>query len=276
MELQAIRYAAMVSTMTFERMVDVYSRYLISNGSSEDAREALLDFLGWQEPDEDAFAQDVRIILASANFSKDLTTAVRWLNDRGLDIHCIRIKPYTDGGRTLINVQQIIPLQEAAEYQIQLREKEQLVRKERAERSNLRRFWKELKALAEGKTNLHSNSAPSDGGALITTAGAPGLRYIYVVGQHEGRAEFYINCREASANKKVFDELCLHKDKIEKTFGGPLSWERLDNKISSRIAYYVRAGGSRDEESWPPIQAELIEAMVRLEKALAPFVPQFK
>src|SRR5688500_8499671 len=39
MELQAVRYAAMVSTMTFERVVDIYQRYLSKNGdNSIDAR----------------------------------------------------------------------------------------------------------------------------------------------------------------------------------------------------------------------------------------------
>jgi hypothetical protein len=67
MELQAIRYAAMVSTMTFDQAADVFSRYLAQIGKADtDARAELLEFLGWDEPDEDAFAQDVRIVLASS------------------------------------------------------------------------------------------------------------------------------------------------------------------------------------------------------------------
>src|SRR3954463_12040536 len=61
MELQAIRYAAMVSAMTFEQAVDIYSRYLAHNGINADGRSAMLDFLGREEADEDSFAQDVRI-----------------------------------------------------------------------------------------------------------------------------------------------------------------------------------------------------------------------
>ena len=85
-ELQAIHYAAMVSAMTFERVVDIYERYLTADGGDADARAADLDFLGWDEPDEDAFAQDVRIVLVSANFSKELTTAVMWSNQPDLVI----------------------------------------------------------------------------------------------------------------------------------------------------------------------------------------------
>ncbi len=65
MELQAVRYAAMVSRMTFDRAVDVYARYLRSQDDSADARERLLTFLNWDSPNEELFAQNVRIVLAS-------------------------------------------------------------------------------------------------------------------------------------------------------------------------------------------------------------------
>jgi hypothetical protein len=74
--------------------VEVYAAHLACVGSDADARTSILEFLGWEEPDEDRFAQDVRIVLASAEFSKELTTAVMWLNDRGLDIRCVRLKPH--------------------------------------------------------------------------------------------------------------------------------------------------------------------------------------
>lgn len=82
---------------------------LHSHGENDDPRDRLLEFLEWDELDEDDFAQDVRIVLVSADFSRELTTAVMWLNEKDLDIRCVRIKPYEDKGRTLIDVQQIIP-----------------------------------------------------------------------------------------------------------------------------------------------------------------------
>ena len=135
MELQSIRYAAMISAMTFDRAVEVYTEFLKQLGSTEDARTSLLDFLEWEEPDEDHFAQDVRIVLVSAEFSKELTTAVIWLNERGLDIECVRIKPYSDSGRILVDIQQIIPLPEAEDYRVRLKEKQQ---RERVSRTTSR------------------------------------------------------------------------------------------------------------------------------------------
>jgi hypothetical protein len=124
MELQCIRYASMVSTLTFDQAVNIFGRYLKRIGKeTQSPREKILEFLDWDESDDDLFAQDVRIVLASAEFSKELTTSVLWLIEHEIDIRCVRLKPYRLGERLLVDVQQIIPLPEAAHYQVQVREK---------------------------------------------------------------------------------------------------------------------------------------------------------
>ncbi len=131
MELQALRYAAMVSPMTFDKAVEVYGEYLRNNNANDDAERGLLEFLEWDENDDEKFAQDVRVVLVSAEFSKEITTTVLWLNDYGLDIRCVRIKPYSDNGRTLVDVEQVIPLPEASDYITKLstkNKKERIVR----------------------------------------------------------------------------------------------------------------------------------------------------
>lgn len=78
-------------------------------------------------------------MLASAEFSRELTSAVMWLNERGLDVRCVRLRPYADGNRILLDVQQVIPLPEAEDYQVRVREKS---RKERAARQSSRDYTK--------------------------------------------------------------------------------------------------------------------------------------
>jgi hypothetical protein len=148
MELQALRYAAMISTMTFDNAVTVYGEYLKRSGRELDPQQELLDFLEWDEKNEEHFAQDVRIILVSAEFSKELTGSVLWLNSYGLDIRCVRIKPYQDNGRILIDVQQVIPLPEATEYQVQVNVKN---RQERAARAS-GRAWVKYDVTIQGAT----------------------------------------------------------------------------------------------------------------------------
>lgn len=140
MELQALRYAAMISTMTFEKAIQVYSDYLGSDSSNEDAERNLLGFLGWEERDDENFAQDVRIVLISAEFSKEITSTVLWLNDYGLNIQCIRMKPYNDNGRTLVDVEQLIPLPEASAYQVGVREKNREERNMRVRKRDMTKY----------------------------------------------------------------------------------------------------------------------------------------
>jgi hypothetical protein len=280
MELQAIRYAAMVSALTFEKVVDLYAAYLNEMGKEADARSTVLEFLRWEEPDENLFAQDVRIVLASAEFSKELTTAVLWLIEHGLDIRCVRMQPYDDCGRVLVDVQQVIPLPEAAAYQVQIREKEQRGRQERAERYGIRRrFWQSLLVGAATKTHLHANISPGEYQYVGASSGMRGLNFNYVIRQDEGTAELYIDrgAEQAKANKRIFDRLLGNKGEIEQVFGGVLSWQRLDDSRACRIASTTTLGGWRSEESkWPEIQAAMIDDMVRLERALRPQIASLK
>lgn len=128
MELQSIRYAAMVSSMTFNQAIDIYESYLDAENIDINAREKLLEFLEWEEENETDFGNAVKIILVSANFSKEITTSVLWLNTQGLDIKCIRLRPFNLDGKILLNIEQILPLPEANDYQIEIRKKEQAKR----------------------------------------------------------------------------------------------------------------------------------------------------
>jgi hypothetical protein len=278
MELQAVRYAAMVSTMDFDKVVEVYQRYLTRHGKTEDARLVILDFLKWDEPDGVLFAREVKIVLASANFSKELTTAVMWLNKHEVDIRCVRVIPYQDNGRVLIDVQQIIPLPEASDYQIQIREKEHKGRQERSEIHIRReRFWQGLLGLAQSVTKLHSNISPTGYHWIGAGAGLSGLSYNYLIRQHGASVELYIGRKDSGANKRMFDALYSHKLEIERAFGGSLSWERAESNLGSKIAYHLDNGGYDDaEETWPAIHESMVDAMNRLEKATSPYLVNLK
>jgi len=152
MELQALRYAAMVSKMTFAAAVQAHGAYLSKLGREESPAEAILNFLGWDEPQEDEFANDVCVVLASADFSTELTTSIIWLNERDIDIRCVRLKLYRTGDEILLDVQQIVPLPEAADYQVKLREKERQERHARIQQRDLTRF--DLRVGDQTYTNL--------------------------------------------------------------------------------------------------------------------------
>jgi hypothetical protein len=278
MELQALRYAAMVSTMAFAKVADVYADFLRKTGGDPgDARPSLLRFLGWEEPQEDLFAQDVRIVLASAEFSKELMTAVLWLNQRDLDIRCVRVKPYADGGRVLIDVQQVIPLPEASDIIVQIKEKERKGRQDRAEGGGLRKkFWQGLLARGAGKTSLPANQSPGERGGLASRSVLRGVTFSYQLLQDESGVGLYIDTGVREDNKRIYDGLQSHQAEIDAAFGDKLSWLRLDHRRASRLVSMAPGGLRSDESQWPSIQDAMIDAMARLEKAVGPHLEKLK
>jgi hypothetical protein len=134
MELQALRYAAMVAPMTFQQAVATYQRHLDREQPNRDAESLLLEFFGRDSAADCAFGEDVRIVLVAHDFSRELTTTVMWLLHRELDVRCFRLQPHQLDGRLLVAAQQIIPLPEASEYQVSIREKEAVERRARRQR----------------------------------------------------------------------------------------------------------------------------------------------
>jgi hypothetical protein len=135
LELQALRYAAMVSAMTFEDLVDHYARYLarVEPDAVDDARARLADHLD-DAGGEVVLKREVRLVLVAAGFDREITTTVLWLNDVfGLDIRCVRLIPYKVDNRVILDVQQLIPLPEASDLTIQLRRRETVARAARAD-----------------------------------------------------------------------------------------------------------------------------------------------
>ena len=109
-------------------------------------------------------------------------------------------------------------------------------------------------------------------------AGTRGLYYCYDIYQHKARVELYIDKgKKDEVNKEIFNRLLATKEEIEQTFGGPLEWERLDTKQACRIKKDLNLGGYLDDEqNWPKIHEAMVDAMIRLHKALSPHIQYLK
>ena len=148
-------------------------------------------------------------------------------------------------------------------------------KKDRAERFHIRRrFWTELLERAKGRTHLHAAVSPREYHWLGVSAGKRGLNFNYVITQHGSTAELYIDRGQGGEeeNQAIFNRLQAHKQQIEEAFGEALSWEPLKGKRACRIAWRSEAGGYRDDDNWQEIQDAMIDAMVRLHRAIQPEV----
>lgn len=210
--------------------------------------------------------------MVSEDFGKELTTAVLWLREWSIDIRCIRLRPYLDGSKRLIEVQQIIPLPEADSYQVKLRQKELVGRKQHAERYDERlRFWEGLVAICRVRKTIHGERRPSRYNWLGASSGIRGIGFNYLIVQREGLVQLYIDRGDPEVNNRLFDQLLAKRQEIEQAFGGPLDWDRLEGRRACRIQHVIDGGGYRSPESeWPAIQEAMVDAMTRLERSLQP------
>ena len=148
-------------------------------------------------------------------------------------------------------------------------------KKELAERHVQRHaFWESLLALSNSKTKLFAAVSPSHENWIGAGAGRSGLSFSYVITQHGTRVELYIDGGKDSEtwNRATLQGLASHKAEIEAGFGQPLVWDAVEGRQACRITSEVMHGGYLDESGWAEIQNHMVDAMVRLEKALHPFL----
>ena len=126
MELQVIRYAAMMANSSTQRIIEGHRRYPTNRNIEGSVEERIREHLGLTADKEISIATEhPRIVLVSEDFNKEITTSVLWLNEMGLDIRCVRVRAYTDHGRLLLDIDQVIPLPEAEDYLVKARNREQ-------------------------------------------------------------------------------------------------------------------------------------------------------
>ena len=139
------------------------------------------------------------------------------------------------------------------------------------ERDSLRQqFWAQLLDRSRERTRLHANISPGTGGGLSTTV-KRGLYLKYAIRQRDSEVGLYIDLGKNNPNEnyEIFQALEDVKGEIEEAFGEPLDWKLLDNKRACRIVKPLSQGGYRNEvEGWEEIQDAMIDAMIRLNKAL--------
>lgn len=202
-------------------------------------------------------------------------TAIEWLNETGSGVrfYLVKIEAYRIGNS-----------EPAAKFTVVTgpSEKTEIVgdeKKEMAERHKLRYdFWKSLLERSKQKTNLHANISPGTANWIGAGSGVRGLGFNYAITYKFGQAELYIDrgkdCEEE--NKRIYDELHSHRAEIEKDFGDGLRWERLDDRRASRISKRIDYAGLGDREKWPKLQDDMIDAMIRLERALKKHIKVLK
>jgi hypothetical protein len=135
-------------------------------------------------------------------------------------------------------------------------------------------FFRGLLEKSNKQTDLFKGISPESGyyATISKTTGIPGTRFTYYKPKDEGNIEILFERKNKKENEEIFNYLFSKKEQIESDFGSELEWEpSLGNR---RTAIRKRFSGASlsSPETWPKIQEKMVDAMVRFEKVLRPYL----
>ena len=272
---QALKYVAYCSSLKKTEIVEIYQSYLDRWSEGANAVANLCDFLDVEDLDDVVLnaGNEQRLVLIAANFRKEVTATVLWLLGHGVRTQCFTVVPYSFGKELFIDLRQIIPTPEAADYMIGMAAKDseaQSVEGSRKRSEKIRHeFWtKALEELRVRNVTRFENISPSTDHWLSCATGMSGCAYNLIFLKNEARVELTLQRAVQEENKWIFDRLEKGKHEVEGRFGGELRWLRLDERKSSRISH-ARSFDGFDAENWPEIVAWLCRHIVKLDEAFS-------
>lgn len=267
---QIIKYASYCSSLTKHQIIDIYQDYL---GSNYDAKEKISEFLDNKEIDEIVLNQGTntqRLIMIAANFRKEVTSSVLWLMNFKMRIQCFKVTPYELNEQLFLIVEQILPTKDTEDFTISIASKAQAeieVQETLKSRHHIRfKFWELFLAQSKKQNHFFSNMSPGKDSWLSKGIGIGGAYIDVCITKNSCRSEFIINSGDKELNKKAFDLLYKeYKELIENNLGDSLNWERMDDRISSRIRFELFDVSYFNEEDWNKMINFLLSSSKKLE-----------
>lgn len=277
---QALKYASYCATLTKENIKDIFQEYLNKQVSNQKAEEILAEFydLEYDEILHLNQGKTQRLIFVANEFRKEVTSTVLWLLNYKVKIQCFKVTPFALDEQLFLTMEQIIPQKDSEEYIIKMAEKthEEITTQEGLQtRHHLRmEFWIKILPLLKGKTPIFQNVSPTKDHWLSSTVA--GIRYTMTITKSNCNVLVEFSQPNKEENKKLFDKLAQFKGQIEEKFGNNLNWERLDDKISSRVSYSLPGVSIFNKEDWDKMLKFLSKYMIKLEEAVRLPLAQIK
>lgn len=271
---QALKYAAYCSSLKKAEIVGIFQQYLDRHGSG-DAASAICEFLGEDTLDQVVLndSTDQRIMFIAANFRREVTATVLWLREHQIDARCIKVMPYKFEEELFIDLQQVIPTPEAADYMIRMAEKDSEEKNakgaQRWSHQMRMEFWEQaLEGLRGAGLERWQNITPSKDHWVNSSIGVSGCTLTLIFLRHEVRVEFQLNRSSREENKWLFDQLASEKERYEEAVGEPLEWRRIDEKKVSMVVCKTPAQGY-SKENWPEMIAWLVDRYRKMDETFS-------
>lgn len=126
-----------------------------------------------------------------------------------------------------------------------------------------------------GEGGLFSHTNPVKDNWIPGFFGIGGCTIVCVANYNCARVEVYLGKSEKSKNKNAFEYLYKHKTEIENKLGEPVKWDRLEDKIASRILYEITGVSIENETDWTRMAKFHAEWSKKFFDVIVPLLKEF-
>lgn len=252
---QVLKYVSYCSTLSKQQVIEIYQAYLDKNGTGENAVDKLVEFFDDVSVDELSINdQDQRMILVAGNFRKEVTSTVMWMLNHGISVQCFKTTPYQYQEDLLLDIEQIIPVKETADYVIKMADKVKEAQVADSVKKGLKvlrkEYWTQLLERFNTVSTQFQNVNPTDDHWLSSGSGVSGISFSFLSTKSYAGVELMINNGEKEINEKIFDSLYDMKDVIEEESGLKIEWQKLEEKKSCRIFSKLQNVDISNRDDW--------------------------
>lgn len=134
-------------------------------------------------------------------------------------------------------------------------------------------FFEQFLSICNQKTKLFKKVSPVGYQSWIgASAGKSGIAWNVICQDKSARIDFFFYSQRVDLNKSRYQLFLTSKNEIEQAFGEPLIWDYNESRKQQYIRSICPVGSFKDESKWTEIQNDLVERLIRFEKALSPFI----
>lgn len=273
-DLQAIKYAAYCSTLTFTEIVGLYQQYVSKKGEIIDQEASTTRIRNFITDEFEELNDKPRIVLVSKEYRPEVTASVLWLRKFGIDIRCVKLTPYQLNKDTIAFESTIlIPLPEAEDYIIKTEKKENAEHTLSVSQGEYIAFYNDLIRDIKGQLPIVP-SEPSPKSLYQIPTGISGVHYEWAF---HGRprssfgVELHFEKGSREYNRSAITKLLSLKTEIESQTGEPVVFQSEWGKNWSRL-YIEKKEGAMTEE----LKKWAVKNMVIFYKLLQPELDKLK
>jgi hypothetical protein len=171
----------------------------------------------------------------------------------------------------------VIPLPEAQDYMIRIREKEQQERRSRATRFSDESqqacvdYWQGVLAVIEPSGILEPEAKAPRKEDIRFKVGWPQFWLKAYFSRRHPKGSVWLDCCGDSGLAN-FEALRAHKDEIERAVGEPLVWTADEEREQGTLSIRLTGFDANDTSDWPRQHKMIGERVLRLYEAVRPYM----